>query len=165
MNSTPRSCLAAVLAAQILAQPALAQRQCLQPVERAAVAVKALQVDLLVAMISCRNVPGANFASQYNNWLSRNQARLDSNFRALREYFRRAHGGQGNARYDSFATGAMNEASRQSNTNPGFCRDSVQLYQWAMATEPAQLESAALAFAQSRGVQTDSCQPEVRRAR
>lgn len=156
----------AFFAALLGVSPSFAQSQCLQPAERNAVAVKTLQTDLLVAMISCRNVPGLEgFVGHYNNWTSRNQVRLDSNTRVLRDYFRRAYGGQGGARYDSFATALMNEASRQSNTRPSFCRDSVQVFQWAMGVEPAQIEPAAVTFAESRGVQLGSCQPDVRRAR
>lgn len=158
--------LVAAIVALLVSTPSFAQRQCLQPAERNAVAVKMLQTDLLVTMISCRNVPGLEgFVGQYNNWTSRNQARLNSNTGLLREYFRRAYGGQGGARYDNFATAAMNEASRQSNINPSFCRDSVQVFQWAMGVDPAQIEAAAVTFAESRGVQLGACQPETRRAR
>jgi hypothetical protein len=149
-----------------IAMPVLAQPQCLQPAERTAIAVQTLQTELLAAMVLCSAEPGGEgLAAQYDGWLARHREQLRDNFRVVRQYFRRVHGREGNARFEEFATGVTNEASRQSIANPGFCRDSVQVFQWAMAIDPEQLEPAALTFSAARGIASDACQPEARRTR
>ena len=154
----------AVLMASLAVGPAYAQQRCLQPAERTALHVKVLQSDLMVAALSCRDVPGFDYRGAYNTFMQRHGTGVSRHMATLQGYFRAAYGGQWQNRFDQFSAAIANEASRQSMSSVSFCVESVQVMQWAMQITAESLGSSADMFAQSRGVRS-GCHAESARAR
>jgi hypothetical protein len=153
-----------VAALAVPAVPAFAQQRCLQPVERTALNVKMLQSDLMVAALSCRDVPGFDYRGAYNVFMQRNGQAISRQISTLQGYFRATYGGQWQNQFDQFVAGIANEASRQSMANVAFCTDSARVLSWANQIAPESLGPSADAFAQSRGVQS-SCTAQIARLR
>jgi len=154
----------AVLVASLAVAPAAAQQRCLQPAERTAFHVKVLQNDLMVAALSCRDVPGFDYRGAYNAFMQRHGTGVARHIATLQGYFRATYGGQWQNRFDQFVAAIANEASRQSMSNVGFCAESVQVMQWAIQITPETLAPSADMFAQSRGVRS-ACAAESGRSR
>jgi len=157
-------CALAVSLAVALAVPAAAQQRCLQAAERTALHVKTLQSDLMVAALSCRDVPGFDYRGAYNSFMQRNGPAIARQIATLQGYFRATHGRSWRDQFDQFVAGIANEASRQSMGSAGFCSDSARVLAWANQIAPEALGSSADAFAQSRGVQS-SCSVQIARMR
>ena len=147
-----------------LSVPAAAQQRCLQPAERTALHVKMMQSDLMVAALSCRDVPGFDYRGAYNTFMQRNGQAISRQISTLQGYFRATYGGQWQNQFDQFVAGIANEASRQSMGNVAFCSDSARVLAWANNIAPETLGPNADAFAQSRGVQS-SCTAQIARMR
>jgi hypothetical protein len=147
-----------------LAVPAAAEQRCLQPVERTALNVKMLQSDLMVAALSCREVPGFDYRGAYNAFMQRNGQAISRHIATLQSYFRASYGGQWQNQFDQFVAAIANEASRQSMANVAFCSDSARVLQWATQIAPEALAPSADMFAQSRGVQS-ACTAQSARLR
>ncbi|EHM01038.1 signal peptide protein, YSIRK family [Acetobacteraceae bacterium AT-5844] len=131
--------LAAGVAAAAIATPVLAQ-SCLQPAERTAMEVRALQSQLMVAAIACGQT------DQYNAFVSRNQRDLAQAFRTVEAHFKRVHGNsQGQRQLDNYITQLAN-AQSQDGIDQGtfFCSNVTPLFKQAMAeTGPARLASVS----------------------
>ena len=76
--------------------------------ERAALSVRVLQSDMMVAALSC------DLRNHYNEAIRRFQAELVLHGRHLRAYFDRMHGRSGQAELDRFVTAMANKASSRS---------------------------------------------------
>ena len=130
--------LAAALASAAL--PAVAQAQaCIQPVEKTAFDVRALQSQLMVAALACGE------QDKYNAFVTRYQGELGGAYRAMATSYRRA-GGQ--KALDSYITTLAN-AQSQDGIRQGshFCRNALPMFDAAMASAAngAALQQVALA--------------------
>lgn len=110
------------LCASALALPAAAA--CLQPVEKTAFDVRALQSQLMVVALNCEQ------QDDYNRFVTTYRGELAGAYRQVAGHFRRA-GGQ--RQLDSYITNLAN-AQSQDGIRQGshFCRDAGPLFQQAM---------------------------------
>jgi len=118
-------------AALAIAAPAIADT-CALPSERAALELNALQSHLAVVAIRCQQ------DATYASFVRRHQADLTAAGRTAQNHFRRAHGGQGAARYNMYSTELINAHDQEAARFEGFlCRDNAALYQQAVAAPNA----------------------------
>ncbi len=107
---------ALVAAAALPVSKASAESPLLGPAERAALELRLMQTELMVAALSC------NARASYNTFVTRYQQTLVAGGRTLRSMFRAVHGRNATRRLDSFITRVANEASRRSLRDvAGFC--------------------------------------------
>jgi hypothetical protein len=92
--------MAAVLATDAVAAPA-----CIRADERAALAVRAVQTDLMVAALSC------NFRPAYNEFVLRFRPALDRHTEIVHRYFRRAYGSHATSEATRYFTRFANRTS------------------------------------------------------
>lgn len=140
-NKTLRTTLAA-LGAVMFAAPALAQA-CVQPAERTAFEIRALQSQLMVAALSC------NRDGDYNSFVRKFQADLAGSYRTIQAHYRRT-GGNSQREMDGFIT-ALANAHSQDGIRQGsrFCPNITPLFTMALS----QSNAAALAeLVQERNV-------------
>jgi hypothetical protein len=105
---------------------------CLQPAEKAAFDIRALQSQLLVAALACGQ------HDNYNAFVRKNQAELGTAFRNLGAYFRRTEGAQHQRQLDQYITELANSQSRISiDRGSFFCREQIPVFQAAMAANGA----------------------------
>jgi GTP cyclohydrolase III len=131
--------LAAGFAAAVAATPALAD-SCLQPVERTAMEVRALQSQLMVAALAC------NKTDQYNAFVTRYQRDLGTAYNSVTSHFKRVHGSvQGQKQLDIYITQLAN-AQSQDGIDQGsfFCQNVSPLFQQAMADQSSLTTLASL---------------------
>ena len=133
--------LVAGLAAAAIATPVLAD-SCLQPAERTAMEVRALQSQLMVAALACGQT------DQYNAFVTRNQRDLGDAYRTVTAHFKRVHGNvQGQRQLDGYITQLAN-AQSQDGIDQGstFCQNVTPLFQQSLAqnTNMAQLASISM---------------------
>jgi hypothetical protein len=120
--------LAAGFAAAAFVTPVLAD-SCLQPTERTAMEVRALQSQLMVAALSCGKT------DQYNAFVTRYQRDLGDAYKAVTAHFKRVHGNvQGQKQLDNYITQLAN-AQSQDGIDQGstFCPNVTPLFQQALA--------------------------------
>jgi hypothetical protein len=111
---------------------ASAQQACVQPTEKTAFDIRALQSQLLVAALACGQ------HDDYNAFVRKNQAELATAFRNLAAHFRRTAGNQHQRQLDQYITELANSQSRVSiDRGSFFCREQVPLFQAAMAANGA----------------------------
>jgi hypothetical protein len=137
--------------AAITAGPAIAQ-SCLQPAERAAFDVRALQSQLMVGALSCNQDAG------YNDFVRKFQGDLASSYRTIQSHFRRTAGGANQRELDSYITTLANAHSQDGiRAGSQFCSMVTPLFPLALA----QPNGAALAaFSQERNVLNPLATPE-----
>ncbi len=142
-RSTRLRALVAGLAASAIAGPALAQA-CVQPAERVAFEVRALQSQLMVAALSCGR------DADYNAFVRKFQGELASSYRGMQGHFRRTAGNGHQREMDGFITTLANAHSQDGiRAGSHFCPLVSPLFQQALA----QRDAAALAdFAVERNV-------------
>jgi hypothetical protein len=119
-TARPILALACVLG---LAAPAVANT-CIQPSEETALQLRALQSRLMVGAIACQQ------QEAYNTFVRRHQGDLGGAYRTAEGHFRRAHGGQGQRRWNAMDTDIAG-AQSQEHTRLGsfFCRDTTAFFQ------------------------------------
>lgn len=110
--------VAATAAVILLSVSAVAAQTCLSDRERAAVQVRLLQTELMVATLSCR---GGDYTQRYNAFVSKFMPELNEHGKSLKTYFAREHGKAANARLDAFITRVANEFSLRSMNEPDYC--------------------------------------------
>ena len=131
----PRKIIATILASTLGLAPALASAQCFTAVEHAAFQVRALQTELMVAALSCRDVPGRDFMPDYGAFVKKHSGALSEQSRALRAYFVRSYGReQAETHLDRFVTGLANDVSRRSMTAT-YCDESMALFKEAATVD------------------------------
>jgi hypothetical protein len=135
--------LVAGLAAATIATPVLAD-SCLQPVERTAMEVRALQSQLMVAALAC------NKTDQYNAFVTRYQRDLGDAYKSVTSHFKRVHGNvQGQKQLDMYITSLANVQSQDGiDQGSTFCQNVTPLFQQAMA-QPGTMTSLASLTTQS----------------
>lgn len=118
--------------ALLAAGPAIAQ-SCVQPAERAAFEVRALQSQLMVAALTC------NRDNDYNAFVRKFQADLGASYRTIQGHFRRTAGGGHQRAMDGFITQLANEQSQEGvRAGSHFCRLVTPLFQAALAQNNVQ---------------------------
>ncbi|MFC0408864.1 hypothetical protein [Roseomonas elaeocarpi] len=116
------------------ASPVFAQGACLQPAEKTAFDVRALQSQMMVVALSCKH------EDVYNAFVTRYSSQLSSAIKVIDASYRRA-GGQ--KAMDGYITNMANQQSQEGiRMGSRFCGNSAELMQSAMA---APVEPAALA--------------------
>ncbi len=91
--------------------------------EKAALNVRHLQSELMVAALSCDLRP------QYNAAIDRFQDEWVSHGQELKQLFRRTYAGGGERELNRFVTALANEASAESlSRGGGYCRDARSLF-------------------------------------
>ena len=156
--------LSAVAVLALAALPTAASpgtRPCLSGQEQAAVHVRLLQTELMMAGLSCGRT---EYVSRYNLFVQKFRPQLVSHATALKDYFARRYGAGGTRQLDSFVTKVANAASQRSMTAPDFCTAAGKLLDAVLVAEPAQLAelSARQAFAATSGF--EACSPKTRQA-
>jgi len=128
--------LAAGLAAALLASPAVAQT-CVQPAEKAAFDVRALQSQLMVAALTCGQ------EDQYNAFVNRYKNELGGAYRGINAHYRRTAGARGQSSLDGYITQLANAQSQDGiRQGSNFCRNVAPLFTAALAV-PANSEALA----------------------
>jgi hypothetical protein len=132
---------------------------CAIPSERAGADARVLQTELMVAALTCGQ------RNRYNGFVKKFQPQLVANGKALRRYFRRVHGGRGEARVTRFVTRLANEASARSlvDGTQAYCASVSSLFDEVMAIDPKDFQAfvARLPSAHSHGI--ESCPREAAR--
>jgi hypothetical protein len=137
--------------AALVAGPAIAQT-CVQPAERAAFDVRALQSQLMVAALSC------NQDAAYNAFVRKFQGELTGAYRGVQGHFRRTAGGAHQRELDSFITQMANAQSQdQIRSGSQYCPMMTPIFGLAMAQPNVE---ALAAFSQERNVLNPLTTPE-----
>ena len=127
---------AAMAALGASASNGLAQQ--INPREQAALDVRYLQTELMVAALSCGR---PEFHQHYNLFVAKFGNSLKQNSTHLKSYFTRQYGNQGTTQMDRFVTRLANEASLRSMQQASFCHDSIALFQRVTALDATALDS------------------------
>lgn len=129
--------------AAIVAGPAIAQ-SCLQPAERTAFDLRALQSQLMVAALSCGR------DADYNAFVRKFQGELAASYRGIQGHFRRTAGNAHQRELDGFITQLANAHSQDGiRAGSQFCPLVTPLFQLALAQTNAQ---GLAEFTQERNV-------------
>lgn len=108
--------------------PAAAFATCMQPAEKTAFDVRALQSQLMVVALACQQ------QDDYNAFVRRHMSELGAAHQGLVTYHRRAHGAQHQRQLDTYITNLANSQMQAGITQGShFCRNQVPLFQMAMA--------------------------------
>lgn len=144
---------AAATTAQRSTAPGASRQACLQPAEKTAFDIRALQSQLLVAALACGQ------HDNYNAFVRKNQAELGTAFRNLGSYFRRTEGAQGQRHLDQYITELANSQSRISiDRGSFFCREQGPLFEAAMAANgPAELSQVSVTRQVHQSLPAQAC--------
>ena len=115
------------------AQPAMAQPQCVQPAEKTAFDVRALQSQLMVIALTCGE------HDRYNAFVKRYERELTSSFRTLTASYRRAGGTKALDGYITTLANAQSQDGIRQGTR--FCANARPMFDAALA---APTDSSAL---------------------
>ena len=112
------------------AQPVLAQRQCSSLSDQSAFEVQALRSELMVLATGCHE------DDEYNAFIRRFQADLQSNERAINAYFQHRYGRAAQTEHDRFVTDLANAISRQGTALGGdFCPRNGMIFHEVLALQ------------------------------
>ena len=124
---SPIRFLAAGLAAVVLSAPAMAQT-CVQPAEKAAFDIRALQSQLMVAALSCQQ------DQQYNTFVRQYSSELGGAYRGIQTHYRRTAGARGQTSLDGYITSLANAQSQDGiRQGSNFCANVLPLFAAALA--------------------------------
>lgn len=115
--------------------------------EQAALDVRYLQTELMVAALSCGR---PDFHQHYNAFVTKFGGSLKRHANVMKSYFSREYGAQGTVQLDRYVTRLANEASLRSMQQAAFCQDSVHLFERVTAIDPASLDGFSAAIARNR---------------
>lgn len=108
--------------ATVLALSSAAQAQsCLTQSERAAMAMRHIQTQLMVGALACRGSDDMGQRRLYTGFVLGNRQSLGRHGRALQAYFARLYGSDAQTRLDRHVTGVANRISRDANRQDDFC--------------------------------------------
>ena len=125
--------LMASLLPVLLAAPAFANT-CLRPEERQAMEARALRSYLMVTALNCQK------QSNYNEFMRRYMRELNNADQVMDGYFRRAHGGAGQTRFDQYYTNiSQDHAMDATRAGAFFCRDADVILSQIKALPPGGL--------------------------
>lgn len=159
---TPSRKLLGGLAA-IMLTPSIAFAQssaCLQPAEKTAFDIRALQSQLMVVALTCGQ------QDDYNTFVTRHQRELAAAFRNVASHFRRTAGAQHQRMLDQYITNLANGQSQVGISRGSFfCREQGPLFQQATAaSSPAELSQISVTREVPQAITTPPC-PERPAAR
>ncbi len=107
---------------------------CARPAEEAAVYVRVLQSDLMVAALTC------NSRHHYNAFAKQFQPELIRHGQALKSFFNRLHGARADEKLNAFVTYLANDASVRSINGAGnYCQRANAVFKSVLALDPAEL--------------------------
>ena len=116
-----------------LAAPAQAAN-CARPAEEAAVHVRVLQSDLMVAALTC------NSRHHYNAFAKQFQPELVRHGQSLKGFFNRLYGARADEKLNAFVTYLANDASvRSINAGGGYCQQANAVFDAVLGLEPSEL--------------------------
>jgi hypothetical protein len=152
---TPSRKLMCGLAAVMLT-PSVAFAQssaCVQPTEKTAFDIRALQSQLMVVALTCGQ------QDDYNTFVTRHQSDLATAFRGVAGHFRRTAGAQHQRQLDQYITNLANGQSQVGISRGSFfCREQGALFQQATAARsPAELSQLAVAREIPQALTTPAC--------
>jgi hypothetical protein len=124
--------------------------------EQAALDVRYLQTELMVAALSCGR---ADFHQHYNVFVAKFGKSLKSHANVMKTYFSREYGAQGTTQLDRYVTRLANEASLRSMQQAAFCQDSSYLFERVTALDPASLDGFSATIARNREMVASGPQP------
>lgn len=139
--------LAAAGIATLTALSSPSQAQAVNAREQAALDVRYLQTELMVAALSCGR---PEFHQHYNVFVAKFGESLRRHANVMKSYFSRQYGAQANKHMDTYVTRLANEASLRSMQQATFCEDSHGLFQRVTALEIASLDGFSAAIARSK---------------
>jgi hypothetical protein len=114
------------LMAASLATPAFAQ--CMQPAEKPAFEIRALQSQLMVLALTC------NQTDDYNRFVIQHRAVLGGAYNDVARHFRRVAGGAWQRQIDAYITNTANGHSQVGISQGSlFCSNQAQLFPAALA--------------------------------
>lgn len=149
----------AVFAAAIVAATgAFAAPKCATPAEVTAIQTAAVQQELMVAALTCNEVP------EFNAFQTSFSTELRSSDRRLMSMFRRLFGGrQGDAEYHAFKTRLANGSSiRSIHDNAAYCRETQMVFAAALTAEkPALADFVSGVAVHDEDSPVDSCEIRV----
>ena len=129
--------VAVFVISSVLASGAVAREGASSPVV-AAMQVRMLQTELMVAALSCEA------RSQYNAFVRKFSRQLADNGRLLREHFRKTYGAKAGTRLDAFVTRLANAASTISIRNSRtFCPNLQAIFRKALNNPDSRLSVLA----------------------
>lgn len=131
---------------------------CYTPSETAAVEVRMLQSELMVAALACRDSnPELGMIDEYNAFARLHSARLVKESKILQAHFRRVYGAAGIDRFAAFETALANEASKRSMTSAGYCQEAAAVFRQVSTLQRSDLEQFAEARAMELGLPVKAC--------
>jgi hypothetical protein len=137
-------------AALLTALSAMASPSSAQPAnarEQAALDVRYLQTELMVAALSCGRT---DFHTRYNTFVAKFGSALKRHSNVMKAYFNRQYGSQGTKQLDAYVTRLANEASLRSMQQVSFCQDSSVLFERVTAIDAPSLDGFSAAIARNR---------------
>lgn len=134
--------MAAVMTAG--AATAASGSECPSRNESAALFVRSLQTELMVAALTCKA------REDYNTFAIQFRDTLVQNGKLMKGFFSRRYGGSGRYELDRFVTALANEASSIGmNSGPGYCQDARSLFKEVLTLNAADLETFSLVNAEA----------------
>lgn len=115
--------------------------------EQAALDVRYLQTELMVAALSCGR---PEFHQHYNVFVAKFGNSLKRHATVMKTYFSRQYGAQGTKQLDSYVTRLANEASLRSMQQASFCEESSTLFQRVTALEVTSLDNFSASIARNK---------------
>jgi len=116
----------------------------------AAVRVRVLQTELMVAALSCRGQLNPEYPSYYNKFVQKFAPELARHAKVLKEHFVGIYGSDALAEMDRFVTRIANDASHRSMAASDFCAASAPLFASTLSAELEDLGAVAYTVASRR---------------
>ena len=131
---------------------------CYTPAETAAVHVRMLQSELMVAALACRDSnPELGMIAGYNEFVHRLSPSLVRNSKLLQSHFKKTYGSAGEHRFEAFETALANAASKQSMASSTYCENAATLFQQVSVLQPRDLEQFSSSRAANLGMALQAC--------
>lgn len=132
-NAADPSVLAARSPAPVAKKPLCASNRDMEGLD-----VRVLQTELMVAALTCDE------KERYNRFITSYQPTLADRSNALRGYFRRAYGGQGEFHMNAFVTRMANDSSTQSwKIRDNYCGFANDLFEEVLNGNPRDINQIA----------------------
>ncbi|MEO5375834.1 MAG: hypothetical protein H7840_16500 [Alphaproteobacteria bacterium] len=121
---------------------------CAQPAEQPALNARVVQTQLMVAALTCEQ------RDRYNAFVQKFSPQLAESGQTMKAVFKRQYGRSAENQMNQFVTRLANDASARSRTTPGFCGDTLVLFDALDKIEPVRLTEVATAqsFAATHGI-------------
>src|SRR5580693_4644973 len=136
---------------------AMPPSKCAKPVEVTAIQAAAIQQELMVAALTCNEIPNFNaFQTGYSGELRASDATLEKMFKRLFGATR------GEAEYHAFKTRLANNSSMRSiKDNPNYCHEASQVFAAALGSQRPTLADFVSGIPVNDPSPVDSCEIKV----